>query len=151
MTGRIFISYRRADSQYATDHIYEKLVAHFGPGSVFMDIDAIPLGVNFRDYIDQQIATSDIVLAVIGDHWLNAVDEKGEPRLHNPNDFVRLEIEAALKQSIKLIPIYIGSVQNIPAKKLPKSLADLPMLNATQIRRGNDFNPDVEKLIRGLE
>jgi len=151
LAGRIFMSYRRTDSQYATDHIYEQLVKHFGDGRVFMDIDAIPLGVNFRDYIDEQISTSEIVLAIIGDHWLNAVDENGELRLHNPHDFVRLEIEAALKQGIKLIPIYIGNVQNISVKKLPKSLADLPLLNATQIRRGNDFYSDVNKLIRGLE
>ena len=52
MTGRIFISYRRADSQYATDRIYEKLAAQFGADSVFMDIDDIPLGVNFSvDYL----------------------------------------------------------------------------------------------------
>ena len=151
MTGRIFISYRRSDSQYATDRIYEQLVKHFGAGSVFMDIDAIPLGVNFREYIDEQISTSDIVLAVIGDHWLTAEDEKGEIRLNNPNDFVRLEIEAALKQGIQLIPIYIGSVQAVPAKRLPKTLQELPMLNATSIRRGNDFYPDVERLVKGIE
>ena len=84
MTGRIFISYRRADSQYATDRIYEKLAAQFGADRVFMDIDDIPLGVNFRDYIDQQVSTSDIVLAVIGDHWLTAADADGNLRLHNP-------------------------------------------------------------------
>jgi hypothetical protein len=151
MTGRIFISYRRADSQYATDQIYDLLVRQFGVGTVFMDIDAIPLGVNFRDYIDQQVSTSDIVLAVIGDHWLNATDLEGSLRLHNPNDFVRLEVEAALKQDIKLIPLFIGGVEALPAGQLPDSLKELSMLNAIRIRRSTDFVPDVEKLIRGLE
>lgn len=151
MTGRIFISYRRADSQYATDRIYERLEAQFGSENVFMDIDDIPLGVNFRVYIDQQVSTSDIVLAVIGDHWLDSTDPEGNLRLHNPSDFVRLELEAALKQGIKLIPVFIGGVQAIPASKLPESLQELPMLNATRIRRGKDFLPDVERLIRGIQ
>jgi hypothetical protein len=151
MQGRIFISYRRIDSQYATDQIYDQLVRHFGSGNVFMDIDTIPLGVNFREYIDQQVSTSDIVLAVIGDHWLSAADPDGNPRLDNPNDFVRLEIEAALKQGIKLIPLFIGGVQTLPASRLPESLQELPMLNATRIRRSTDFIPDVKRLIRALE
>ncbi|MGD2028020.1 MAG: TIR domain-containing protein, partial [Anaerolineales bacterium] len=151
MTGRIFISYRRADSQYATDRIYERLEAHFGSENVFMDIDDIPLGVNFRVYIDQQVSTSDIVLAVIGDHWLDSTDPEGNLRLQNPSDFVRLEIEAALKQGIKLIPLFIGGVQAVPESKLPESLQELPMLNATRIRRGKDFLPDVDRLIRGIE
>ena len=151
MTGRIFISYRRVDSQYATDQIYDLLVRHFGAGTVFMDIDAIPLGVNFRDYIDQQVSTSDIVLAVIGDIWLTVTAPDGQVRLNDPNDFVRLEIEAALKQGIKLIPLYIGGVEGLPAKQLPDSLKELSMLNAIRIRRSTDFVPDVERLIRGLD
>ncbi|MBN2043637.1 MAG: TIR domain-containing protein [Anaerolineales bacterium] len=151
MQGRIFISYRRADSQYATDRIYERLAEVFGEGCVFMDIDDIPLGVNFRDYIDQQVSTSSIVLAVIGDHWLDALDAEGKRRLENPSDFVRLELEAALRQSIKLIPVFIGDVQAIQASKLPKSMQELPMLNATRIRRGQDFLPDVDRLIRGIQ
>jgi hypothetical protein len=151
MIGRIFISYRRADSQYATDRIYERLVAAFGEGTVFMDIDDIPLGVNFRDYIDQQVSTSSIVIAVIGDHWLDSRESDGNPRLHNPSDFVRLELEATLRQGIKLVPVFIGDVKALPAKKLPNSLQELPMLNATRIRRGQDFLPDVDRLIRGIE
>lgn len=151
MTGRIFISYRRSDSQYATDRIYDRLSSHFGSDRVFMDIDNIPLGVNFREYIDQQISTSDIVLTVIGDHWLNAVDPKGQPRLQNPSDFVRLEIEAALKLGITLIPVFIGGVEALPANSLPDNLKELSMLNATRIRRGDDFLPDVDRLIRGIE
>ena len=151
MTGRIFISYRRSDSQFATDRIYERLAEKFGARRVFMDIDDIPLGVNFQEYIDQQVSTSDVVLAVIGEHWLDSTDQDGNLRLHNPSDFVRLELEAALNQGIKLIPVFIGGVQAIPASKLPESLQVLPMLNATRIRRGPDFLPDVDRLIRGIE
>lgn len=151
MQGRIFISYRRADSQYATDRIYERLTAAFGAEAVFMDIDNIPLGVNFRDYIDQQVSTSSVVLAVIGDRWLDAVDAEGNRRLENPSDFVRLELEAALQQGIKLIPVFLGDVKAVPGHKLPKSLQELPMLNATRIRSGHDFLPDLDRLIRGIE
>ncbi|MEJ2759729.1 MAG: hypothetical protein P8046_14715, partial [Anaerolineales bacterium] len=99
----------------------------------------------------KQVSTSEIVLAVIGDHWLTATDPEGNLRLDNPGDFVRLELEATLKQGIKLIPLFIGDVQSIPAHRLPESLRELPMLNATRIRRGTDFEGDIDKLIRGVE
>ena len=53
--GSIFICYRREDSGDVTGRIYDRLVDHFGPESVFMDVEAIRLGYDFRSEIDQTI------------------------------------------------------------------------------------------------
>ncbi len=105
----IFISYRRADTGYVATMLAEKLVQQFGPNSVFFDIDNIPLGVDFRRHIDTAIARCDVLLALVGNSWLNCQPEDGTRRLDDPADFLRLEIEAALRRNIPVIPILTPS------------------------------------------
>ena len=92
--AKIFISYRRQDSIGVTGRIYDRLRAHFGDGAVFMDIDNIPFGVNFRKHIDSAVGHCDVVLAVIGTKWAEETD--AHRRLDDPRDFVRIELESAL-------------------------------------------------------
>src|SRR3954469_24968280 len=91
---RIFISYRRDDSAYAAGWLFDRLVDEFGPEQVFKDVDSIALGDDFVDAITAAVSSMDVLLALIGDKWLGMVDEHGERRLDDPDDFVRLEIEA---------------------------------------------------------
>ncbi len=93
----IFVSYRRDDSGDVTGRVYDRLVASFAPNHVFRDIDSIPAGLDFRKVIEREIARCDILLTIIGPDWLRAVDVLGNRRLHDPNDFVRIEIETALR------------------------------------------------------
>lgn len=74
----VFISYRRSDtsSGYAS-WIYERLAAELGPANVFMDIDSLPLGVDFVEYLENALARTDIALVLIGPGWLHALDEDG--------------------------------------------------------------------------
>ena len=46
--SKIFLSYRRQDSAGIAGRIYDRLRAHFGDDAIFMDIDNIPFGVDFR-------------------------------------------------------------------------------------------------------
>jgi hypothetical protein len=64
--AKIFICYRREDSGPAAGRIYDRLDHHFGRGQVFMDVDDVPLGVDYRDYLDRQIGDCHLVLAVMG-------------------------------------------------------------------------------------
>ena len=89
----IFISYRREDSQFATDRIYEHLTRHFDRKAVFKDVDNIPYGVNFRTHIAEAVAGSKVLLVVIGPDWLETRTKAGGRRLDDPDDFVRIEIE----------------------------------------------------------
>lgn len=147
----IFISYRRDDSAFVSGLIHERLAAHFGSDAIFTDIDSIPLGVNFKDYIDEQVGKCDIFLAVIGKEWLSATDDDGRPRLQKPEDFVRLEIESALKREIPVIPLLVGDITIPSADELPESLKELAVHNGTPIRPKPIFDSDVERLIRGIE
>jgi hypothetical protein len=64
--AKITISYRREDSGAIVGRIFDRLVAHYGTGTVFRDIDNIPPGIDFRKYINEALSSTDILLAVIG-------------------------------------------------------------------------------------
>ena len=66
----VFVSYRREDSRHQAGRLYDRLVAHFRPEQVFKDVDSIPLGLDFREILTEQVAGCDVFLAVIGDAWL---------------------------------------------------------------------------------
>lgn len=148
---KIFISYRRDDSAYPAQSIHETLAAHFGEADVFIDVDHIPLGINFHDYINEAVGKCDILLAVIGDHWLNAQDKSGGRRLDNPNDLVRIEIEAALSRKIPVVPVLVGKASVPQAVNLPETLRELTQRNAAEIRPGRDFHSHLDRLVRGIE
>jgi hypothetical protein len=148
--ARIFISYRRADSEIATGRIYDRLEAHFGRGTVFMDVDDIPLGVDFREHLDQQIRGCDALIAVIGKRWLTIRDRRRKRRLDAPQDYVRTEIEIALDRGIPVIPVLLQGVTMPAEADLPPSIAKLAYRNAAQIDPGAGFRMHMDRLIRGL-
>jgi hypothetical protein len=101
-SGGVFISYRREDASGMAGRLYDRLAARFGEDQVFMDVDRIGLGVDFAEVISQAVSTCDVLIAVIGQRWLTAIDEDNKRRLDDPDDFVRLEIEAALARDIRV-------------------------------------------------
>ncbi|HVO69347.1 MAG TPA: PKD domain-containing protein [Aggregatilineaceae bacterium] len=150
--ARIFISYRRTDSQTITGRIYDRLLQAFGgPQAVFKDVDSIPLGVDFRAYLDQQIAGCDAVLVIIGPRWLAIADEAGRRRLDSPDDFVRLEIEFALRRKRPVVPVLVGGAAMPAETGLPSSLRPLAYRNAAVVRDDPDFHHDMDRLIGSLQ
>src|SRR5262249_55425840 len=129
--------------------IYDRLQRHFGHGSVFMDVDTIPVGADFRQYLRDAVSQCEILLAIIGEQWLEA-SQGGARRLEDPKDFVRIELETALGRGIPVIPVLIGRTTMPLPEQLPPSLADLAYLNAVQVARGRDFHDHVDRLIQGL-
>src|SRR5690349_10570277 len=103
--GGIFVSYRRQDSSHLAGRLYDRLADRFGEDQVFMDVDTIEPGVDFAEEITRAVSACKVLLAVIGPNWLAATDERGCRRLDDPDDFVRLEIEAALARGVRVIPI----------------------------------------------
>lgn len=148
--SRILISYRREDSADVTDRIDERLVRQFGREAVFRDVDSIPLGVDFRAYLDEQVAKCDVFLAVIGRDWLKAKGRKGKSRLEDPSDFVRIEIESALKRGIPVIPVLVRGASIPPAERLPASIQEVSYRNGIVVRPDPDFNRDMDRLIAHL-
>jgi hypothetical protein len=105
------------------------------------------LGVDFRQHIDRMVADCDVVLVVIGRRWVDAVDEQGHRRLEQTGDFVRLEVEAALRREIPVVPVLVDGATIPQPAQLPKSLTDLAYRNGTQVRHDPDFHPDIDRLL----
>ncbi len=145
---RIFISYRRADTEVITGRINDHLVREFGAQNIFKDVDDILPGQDFRQVLHDEISKCNIVLVMIGSHWLDIQDSNQNRRLNDPNDFVRIEVESAIKQgNILVIPVLVQGAAMPPAADLPESLHSLAYLNAAIVRNDPDFNRDMVRLI----
>ena len=149
-SSKVFISYRRADSADVTGRIYDRLIAHFGESAIFKDVNSIPPGFDFREYLEGAVGNCKIFLAVIGDQWLEASDSKKRNRLQDPDDFVRIEIESALKRNITIIPLLVRGAAMPAEAKLPPSLRKLIYRNAVSIRPDPDFHRDMDRLIEAI-
>lgn len=149
--SHIFVSYRRSDSADIAGRIYDRLIGKFGRGPIFKDVDSIPLGLDFKEYLDMKVGECDVLLAIIGDEWLTASDSAGNRRLDDPTDFVRIEIESALQRKIPVIPLLVRDAHMPREADLPASLHKLVYRNGTPIRSDPDFHRDMDRLIAALE
>jgi hypothetical protein len=149
--GHIFISYRRSDSADIAGRIDDRLTGRFGRNLIFKDVDSIPLGLDFKEYLDEKVSECSVFLAIIGDRWLEAGDETGVRRLNDPADFVRIEIESALKRGIPVIPLLVRGAKMPMEGQLPDGLKKLAYRNGIPIRHDPDFHRDMDRLIAALE
>lgn len=147
--GRIFISYRREETAYPAGWLYDRLASRYG-GQVFKDVDSIQLGDDFVDVITRAVGSCDVLLALIGDRWLTTTDHGGRRRLEDPDDFVRLEIEAALTRDVRVIPILVEGAGLPRADELPASLAGLVRRQALELSPAR-FDFDVSRLLKVLD
>ncbi len=148
--GGIFVSYRRQDNSHLAGRLYDCLADRFGEDQVFIDVDTIEPGVDFAEEINRAVAACKVLLAVIGPNWLTATDERDRRRLDDPDDIVRLEIEAALARSVRVIPILAEGAVMPGRHDLPESLAGLARRNALLIRH-ESFRDDAGRLITAIE
>jgi Domain of unknown function (DUF4268) len=148
---QLFISYRRSDSASATGRIYDRLVSEFGSERVFKDVDSIGFG-DFRHTIRAALDACCVVFVVIGANWSDCLGDDGQPRLDNPADPVRLEVEAALSRGTDaiVVPLLVDGASMPRPEALPGSMCDLAYQNAMSIRHDPDFHSDMAKLIGRL-
>jgi formylglycine-generating enzyme required for sulfatase activity len=146
---KIFISYRRDDSAGHTGRIYDSLAATFGEAQIFMDVDHIEPGQDFMQVIENAVSSCDVLIAIIGRDWVTARGRTTR-RLDDPRDFVRLEIGAALKQNILIIPVLVQGASMPRAQALPADLAELVRRNALEVSDLR-WRHDVDRLVKALE
>src|SRR5216684_845841 len=147
---KIVISYRRQDSEAITGRIRDRLAGHYGAESIFMDIDNIPFGTDFREHIRQVLTQTDIVIAIIGPRWTGA--GRGRPaRIREPTDPVRIEVERALEHGTPLVPVLVNGAHMPKPEDLPDTLQDLSYRNAAEVDSGRDFHQHLDRLIRSLD
>ncbi len=143
--GGIFISYRRDDSQAWAGRLYDALRRTFGPTRVFRDIDTLEAGVDYAEAIEQWLAKSEVVLVVIGPRWLPAADPNGRRRLDDPDDLTRLEVAAALRRGIRVVPVLVGGAAMPSGEDLPEDLRGLARRHAHEIS-DRRWDYDLEQL-----
>jgi formylglycine-generating enzyme required for sulfatase activity len=149
---RIFINYRREDALAAAGRLHDRFIQAFGRKDLFMDVDAIPAGADFVTHLEEQVAACDVFISVIGPSWLNIKDAEGNRRLDDPGDFVAIEIAAALKRGIRVIPILLDGARMPSASELPEGLKPLSRRNAFKISNeqfGRDVTALIEKIREG--
>jgi hypothetical protein len=144
---RIFLSYRRDDSADIAGRIFDHLERRFGRDRLFLDVDAISYGDDFRHRIDEALNQTGVLLAIIGDRWLDAGDRTaGSRRLDNPEDYVSVEISSALERGITVVPVLVGDAQMPSVADLPARLVELSYRNAAEVRSGRDFSFQINRL-----
>jgi curved DNA-binding protein CbpA len=146
----IFLCYRREDSAGHAGRLFDRLSARFGGDRVFMDVSTIEPGEDFVDAIQRTVGACDVQLVLIGRRWLTVTDEYRRPRLENPEDFVRLEISAALERQIRVIPVLVGRAAMPQSSELPQPLAPLTRRSAFELSDAA-FHNDADRLIAAID
>lgn len=146
----VFLSYRRDD---ATAHalllrttLHERL-----PGvRVFMDLDSIEGGQDFAEIIGEALDSCAVLVALIGPQWATLTDEKGRPRLYDPDDWVRLEVQTALDRGVRVIPALVDGARPLRQELLPAELHQLARLNALELS-SRRYEYDADQLVELIQ
>ncbi|HEY1895022.1 MAG TPA: toll/interleukin-1 receptor domain-containing protein, partial [Terracidiphilus sp.] len=147
--GAVFISYRRGDSEGQARALSIELEELLGKDSVFMDVDSIALGRDFRQVLQESLQACDVMLALIGPNWLEAKDAAGNRRLDSAGDFVRQEIASALKRNIAVTPVLLQGASMPTPDRLPDDLKDLSFRNGFELSHTR-WVSDVKELFKRL-
>lgn len=146
----IFVCYRRADARGDAGRLADSLDEHFERSQIFRDVESLEGGTNYKTAIDQAIAHCTALLAVIGPRWLSVSGADGSRRLDDPDDFITLEIGAALANGVTVIPVLVGGARMPSEDELPARLKPLAAHQAVEISDSR-WEYDVARLVRRLE
>jgi hypothetical protein len=139
----IFVSYRRGDTAAHAGRLFDRLADHYGEPRVFMDVDSIGLGLDFVHVLQEAVSSCEVMLVLIGPGWV-------QPRLDDPEDYVRVEIETALDRGIRVVPILVGGATLPDPSELPEPLKPLVRRQALELGDAT-FRSDAGLLIERLD
>lgn len=151
ITGaKVFITYRREETAPHAGRLYDAMAARFGEDNVFMDVDMAP-GVDFVQRITEAVAGCQVLIVVMGPEWATVQDEQGTARLANPEDFVRLEVETALKRpEVTPIPVLVSGARMPRREDLPAEVGAITRRNALELS-DHRWRNDVGRLMGTLD
>jgi formylglycine-generating enzyme required for sulfatase activity len=121
----VFISYRRASAAAAARALFEDLSRRFGKNWVFMDVEGIEPGQDFVKVLERTLNSCALMIVLIDPDWLDARDKSGSRRLDDPHDFVRMEVAAAIRRNIRLVPVMIGDAKPLAQGELPDDIGQI--------------------------
>src|SRR5207244_4248850 len=146
---KVFISYRREETSPHAGRLYDAMAAHLGEHNVFMDVELAP-GVDFVQRITDAVGGCHVLLVIIGPRWATLSDGGVSPRLAQPDDFVRLEVDTALRRDdVTVIPVLVGGARMPGPNDLPESLRTLSRRNALELSDMR-WRYDIERLMERL-
>jgi hypothetical protein len=147
---KVFITYRREETSAQAGRLYDAMVGRFGENNVFMDVDMAP-GVDFVERIAEAVAACHVLIVVMGPHWATVEDERGRRRLADPEDFVRLEVETALRRpDVTPIPVLVAGGRMPSREDLPEEVRAITRRNALELSDMR-WRQDVGRLISTLD
>jgi TIR domain len=142
---RIFISYRKSDSEGETGRLFSDLKKRFGEGAIFRYVEATGPGDEFPQAIKDALAICKVMLVVIGPTWATTADELGR-RLDQPGDYVRMEVANGLaRQDVCVIPVRVGGAKLPNQNELPSDLQPLHLRVAVELS-DDRWDYDVKRL-----
>jgi hypothetical protein len=147
---KIFLCYRHEDTQGFARGIYESLASKYGRERVYRDIDSTPAGVRYATWIESRVSLCSVMIVLIGNTWSSAKDPTGQRRLDLPKDWVRHEIEAALRRDIPIIPVRVQGAPMPSENELPSSIADLTGFQSAEVTDSR-WDYDVGLLIQAID
>lgn len=148
--NKIFVSYRRQDASGEAGRLVDHLREVYGEESVFLDVETLEAGLDFVQAIDKALNSCKVLIAMIGPHWINVKDAEGNSRLFHEGDFIRIEIAAALKRNIRVIPVLVnGAVMPTP-EQLPEDLQALTRRHAQELSSSR-WKYDCDQLVAVLD
>ncbi len=134
---RVFISYRRRDTEADAGRLHADLTTRFGEDRLFMDVDNVPLGANVQHKISDAISQSAALLAVVGPDW-------------QPSEWIQIELETAFKMGVPVIPVCVRRAEMPRRRDLPETLQDFAVLNAAEIEH-QSWRRDLEPILNALQ
>jgi hypothetical protein len=143
---KVFISYRRADSQVTAGRMAQFLDGIPAVEQVFLDVDDIGVGENFEQKIQDTLSKVSHVFVLIGPQWQGPAGASGRARIHEADDMVRQETRMALRSQSKLVPILVDEARMPRAGDLPDDVQGLPKINAFSLRTAH-FEEDMDDLL----
>jgi TIR domain-containing protein len=147
---KVFITYRREETAAYAGRLYDAMVSRFGEGNVFMDVDMAP-GVDFVERITEAVAASHVLIVIMGPSWATVEDEHGKARLADPEDFVRLEVETALRRpNVTPIPVLVSGARMPKREDLPPEIQAITRRNALELS-DQRWGYDIGRLIDTLD
>jgi hypothetical protein len=146
----IFLSYRRADAAPYARLLQSLFTEQFPDVRVFMDLDSIEPGVDFAEAIGEAVDSCAVLVALIGRQWATAADEDGHPRIDDPDDYVRFEIQLALERGVRVIPVLVDAARPLQQHQLPAGLHKFARLNALELTHER-YRYDADRLIDSIK
>jgi hypothetical protein len=148
---RIFISYRRrGEGAGYAGRLADRLIREFGDEQCFRDVDDIESGTDFVEAISNAVGACQVLVVVVAPDWLNATDASGRRRLDNPQDFVRIEIAAALDRNTRVVPVLVGGALMPAPEDLPAAIEGFARRQAHELS-DTRWDYDVDQLVTAIE